>query len=200
MKTKKVLVILTVMVAILFTGAITPPKASAFGIDQVIGLLGIGVGDKNHSEYMSEMFLEEVSNGYRIWSHRKFTAVVPFGYAVEYLKISDDPKDERRAEIVYAKAGETVKTNSLIFKSVGLADRKAELCDLKVTQLYNLTLTRLPDGRSTWENDELVDIEVPKGISVYYWGTNGNRFHLDQTGGVIKAFRVLIFDKTNVGK
>jgi hypothetical protein len=182
---------------ILVGGLINAPKAEAnFAIGDALSLFGIGSNNRNHSEYMSEIMLEEVSNGHRIWSHRQFTATVPFGYAVEYLQIGEN----RTVEIVYAKAGTVIKTNSLIYKSVGLADRKAEKCELNVTQLYNLNLIRLPDGRSTWENDEMVDIEVPKGISVYYWGSNGVRFHLDQTGGVIKAFRVLIYDKSNVGK
>lgn len=194
---KKHIIIAMTVIAILFTaGAVDAPKAQAFGVGEVISLFGIGVNDKNHDEYMNEILLEEVSYGYRVWSHRIFTATVPFGYSVEYLKISKD----RKIELVYAKSGMTITTNSLIFKSVGLADRKAVVNDLKVTQLYNLSLTRLPDGRSTWESDEMMDIEVPKGISVYYWGLNGNRFHIDQTGGVIKAFRVLIYDKANIGK
>lgn len=194
---KKNIIIAMTVIAILFTaGAVNAPRAEAFGVGEVISLFGIGVGDKNHDEYMNEIMLEEVAFGHRIWSHRKFTATVPFGFAAEYLRIDEN----RKVSIVYAKAGTEIKTNSLIFKSVGLSDRKAVVNDLKVTQLYNLSLTRLPDGRSTWESDELVDIEVPKGISVYYWGANGNRFHIDQTGGVIKAHRVLIYDKQNVGK
>lgn len=192
----KKIVILTIIVLVFTAGAVNTPRAEAFGVGEVVSLFGIAVGDKNHDEYMNEILLEEVSYGYRVWSHRKFTATVPFGYSVEYLKISED----RKIELVYAKSGMTITTNSLIFKSIGLADRKAVVNDLKVTQLYNLSLTRLPDGRSTWEADELVDIEVPKGISVYYWGVGGNRFHIDQTGGVIKAHRVLIYDKQNIGK
>lgn len=192
---KKILIAFAV-VTFLIGGVIETPKAQAFGAGEVISLLGIAVGDKNHDEYMNEIMLEEVSNGYRVWSHRKFTAIVPFGYSVEYLKISEN----REIKLTYAKAGEKIVTNSLIFKSVGLADRPAKQIELNATQLYNLSLQRMPDGSSVWEENELVEIEIPKGITVYYWGRDGARFHINQTGGIIKAFRLIIYDKSGIGK
>lgn len=61
--------------------------------------------------------------------------------------------------------------------------------------LNKLGLTKLPDGRETWESDGLKIIEVPKGVSVYYWRLNGNRFHINKTGGLIQAIRVLVDEK-----